>query len=69
MNTFTVRTIADGDHYFEPRTFDFEYMADSFYSSTVSRLQREDSPGVEVTVALIDDETGHVVYERTFPRV
>lgn len=68
MSTYTVRTIADGEHYFEPRTFESTAMADAFYDSTVSRINREDDPEIEVTVSVIDDASGDVMFERTFPR-
>lgn len=67
-STLTVRTIADGEHYFSPETFGSETLAYAFYDSTVSRIQREDPADVEITVALIRDETGDVLTERTFPR-
>lgn len=66
--TFTVRTMADGDHYYAPRTFNLDYMAEAFYSSTTDRIRKEDGPAVEVTVDMVDDSTGDVVYSTTFPR-
>ena len=68
VNTLTVRTIADGEHYLSPETFTDENVAYAFYDSTVSRIQREDPAPVEITVALIRDETDDVLTERTFPR-
>jgi hypothetical protein len=66
-NTHTVRTLADGDYYFEPRSFASEILAEAFYSSTLDRIRREDAPGVEVTAQLIDHATDGVIYEQTFP--
>lgn len=66
-NTHTVRTIADGDYYFEPRSFESEAMAEAFYSSTLDRIRREDAAGVEITVALIEHATDDVIREHTFP--
>lgn len=68
MSTYTVRTIADGDHYFDPRDFGSLYVAEAFYSSTESRIRREDNPGVEITVDLIDNRTDDVIYSTTFPQ-
>lgn len=66
--TFTVRAMVDGDHYFEPRDFDSEVLAEAFYDSTCSRVQREDPAGVEITVDMSENDTGTVLYSRTFPR-
>lgn len=64
---YTVRTIADGEHYFSPEEFDNIMVAEAFFSSTVDRIRREDSAGVEITVDLIDNRTDDVLYSETFP--
>ena len=67
---YVVRTIADGEHYYPPRDFTSDVLAEAFYGSTVDRLNREDPKSVEITVQFIDvNDDNHVVYERTFPRV
>lgn len=68
MSTFTVRTTADGDHYFEPRTFTSQDLAEACYDSTVRRVAIEDPADAEVSISLIDDETDDVLAETTFPR-
>lgn len=65
--TYTVRTIADGEHYFEPETFDSEILASAYFDSTVSRVNREDGMGLEITVDLINDDTDDVLYSHTIP--
>lgn len=62
---FTVRTIADGENYFEPRNFDSEILAEAFYGSTLDRIRREDPATVEITVDLIDGDD--VTMSHTFP--
>lgn len=65
--TFTVRTMADGGHYYEPRDFESEVLAEAFYDSTCQRIRREDPPGLEVTVDMANAD-GDVIYSTTFPR-
>lgn len=64
--SFTVRTMADGENYFQPREFDSEILAEAYYSSTLDRIRREDSPNVEVTVDMAN-ASGDVLYSHTFP--
>lgn len=67
---YTVRIMADGEHYYAPRTFeghDCKWLAESFYDSSLDRIRREDGPYLEVTVDLIDNSTDDVLYSETFP--
>lgn len=66
---YTVRTIADGEHYFDPRNHDALHVAEAYFDSTVHRLYMEDGPYVEVTVDLIDNRTDDVIQSVTFPAI